>query len=56
MLLGKSSLVATLFRLAPVEGHVILDGLDTANVGLKPLRSSISIIPQVPTLFSGTLR
>ncbi|XP_050294676.1 ATP-binding cassette subfamily C member 4-like [Anthonomus grandis grandis] len=53
---GKSSLVATLFRLAPVEGRVEIDELDTANVGLKALRSSISIIPQVPTLFSASLR
>ncbi|CAG9768636.1 unnamed protein product [Ceutorhynchus assimilis] len=53
---GKSSLVATLFRLAPIEGSIEIDGLDTGVVGLKSLRSSISIIPQVPTLFSASLR
>ncbi|XP_066152181.1 probable multidrug resistance-associated protein lethal(2)03659 isoform X2 [Euwallacea fornicatus] len=53
---GKSSLVAALFRLAPVEGHVFIDDLDTADIGLRTLRSSISIIPQVPTLFSASLR
>ncbi|KAH1001571.1 hypothetical protein HUJ04_005569 [Dendroctonus ponderosae] len=53
---GKSSLVATLFRLAPIEGAVEIDGLNTGKVGLRALRSSISIIPQVPTLFSASLR
>ncbi|ERL93627.1 hypothetical protein D910_10915, partial [Dendroctonus ponderosae] len=53
---GKSSLVATLFRLASIEGEVEIDGLNTGKVGLKALRSAISIIPQVPTLFSASLR
>ncbi|XP_060517596.1 ATP-binding cassette sub-family C member 4-like [Cylas formicarius] len=53
---GKSSLVAALFRLAPVDGLVELDGQNTGRVGLKNLRSSISIIPQQPTLFSATMR
>ncbi|KAF7280544.1 hypothetical protein GWI33_005747 [Rhynchophorus ferrugineus] len=53
---GKSSLVATLFRLAPIDGHIQIDGLDTGIVGLRTLRSSISIIPQVPTLFSASIR
>ncbi|KAL1513745.1 hypothetical protein ABEB36_003115 [Hypothenemus hampei] len=53
---GKSSLVATLFRLAEVEGQVLIDAIDTGKVGLRILRSSISIIPQVPILFSATLR
>ncbi|ENN81636.1 hypothetical protein YQE_01967, partial [Dendroctonus ponderosae] len=56
ILTGKSSLVATLFRLAPIEGAVEIDGLNTGKVGLRALRSSISIIPQVPTLFSASLR
>lgn len=53
---GKSSLVATLFRLADVDGVVGIDSVDTGKVGLRILRSAISIIPQVPTLFSATLR
>ncbi|XP_050294891.1 ATP-binding cassette subfamily C member 4-like [Anthonomus grandis grandis] len=53
---GKSSLVATLFRLAQVDGVVAIDGIDTAKVGLRILRTAISIIPQVPILFSATLR
>lgn len=53
---GKSSLIATLFRMAVVEGHVVIDEVDTGNVTLSKLRSSISIIPQDPVLFSGTMR
>ncbi|XP_060519081.1 ATP-binding cassette sub-family C member 4-like isoform X2 [Cylas formicarius] len=53
---GKSSLIAALFRLASVDGLIELDKQDTAVVGLRTLRSSISIIPQHPTLFSASLR
>lgn len=53
---GKSSLIAALFRLAKVEGSIKIDEIDTKDVGLEQLRSKISIIPQDPVLFSGTLR
>lgn len=53
---GKSSLIGALFRLANVEGKIIIDGVDTKDVTLRDLRSKISIIPQDPVLFSGTLR
>uniref|UniRef100_A0A336M188 CSON010264 protein n=1 Tax=Culicoides sonorensis TaxID=179676 RepID=A0A336M188_CULSO len=53
---GKSSIIQAIFRLAPIEGLVEIDGIDTQKLGLKDLRSSISIIPQDPILFSGTLR
>lgn len=53
---GKSSLIATMFRMAKVEGHVIVDEIDTGDVTLTKLRASISIIPQDPVLFSGTMR
>lgn len=53
---GKSSIVGVLFRIALVEGEVIIDGIDTAAITLQQLRSKISIIPQDPVLFSGTLR
>nr|CAD7398178.1 unnamed protein product [Timema poppensis] len=53
---GKSSLISALFRLSRVEGTLKIDGVDTSLIGLEDLRSRISIIPQDPFLFSGTLR
>ncbi|XP_032678093.1 probable multidrug resistance-associated protein lethal(2)03659 isoform X2 [Odontomachus brunneus] len=53
---GKSSLMQALFRLADVEGPIEIDGIDTSTIGLHDLRCKISIIPQEPFLFSGTLR
>ncbi|KAF5307736.1 hypothetical protein FQR65_LT06607 [Abscondita terminalis] len=53
---GKSSLIAALFRLAVVEGEIEIDGVYTKDLLLQDLRSKISIIPQDPVLFSGTLR
>ena len=54
---GKSSLIAALFRLTESdEGKILIDAIDTQNIGLHHLRSKISIIPQDPFLFSGSLR
>ncbi|VEN61107.1 unnamed protein product [Callosobruchus maculatus] len=53
---GKSSLIQALFRLAHIEGSILIDNVNTKTVPLKRLRSSISIIPQEPVLFSGTFR
>ncbi|KAF7996687.1 hypothetical protein HCN44_002333 [Aphidius gifuensis] len=53
---GKSSLISALFRLAYIDGKIEIDGIDTGEIGLHDLRSKISIIPQEPFLFTGTLR
>ena len=54
---GKSSMLAALFRLVEGDGgQIFIDGADISGVPLKTLRSVLSIIPQDPVLFSGTLR
>lgn len=53
---GKSSIIQALFRLANLDGAIVIDGIETNTLGLHDLRSKISIIPQDPVLFSGTLR
>ena len=53
---GKSTIIAALFRLTEPEGKILIDGIDVKDIGLHDLRSKISIIPQEPTLFSGSLR
>lgn len=53
---GKSSLISALFRLTDIDGSIIVDDIDTKRLGLHDLRSKISIIPQEPVLFSGTMR
>uniref|UniRef100_A0A182PE47 Uncharacterized protein n=1 Tax=Anopheles epiroticus TaxID=199890 RepID=A0A182PE47_9DIPT len=53
---GKSSLIGALFRLARIEGRIMIDGIDTGVISLEALRSKISIIPQDPVLFSATIR
>lgn len=54
---GKSSLIQTLFRMGHiVEGQIRIDDIDITTIGLKDLRSRISIIPQDPVLFNGTIR
>ena len=54
---GKSTIILTLFRMLELEGGSIeMDGRDIAGIGLSDLRSRITIIPQDPVLFAGTLR
>ncbi|NXR35906.1 MRP4 protein, partial [Zosterops hypoxanthus] len=53
---GKSSLIAALFRLAEPEGKIWIDKYLTSELGLHDLRKKISIIPQEPVLFTGTMR
>ncbi|XP_025100797.1 LOW QUALITY PROTEIN: canalicular multispecific organic anion transporter 2-like [Pomacea canaliculata] len=54
---GKSSLSLSLFRLIEAaEGKILIDDIDIASMGLHDLRSRLTILPQDPVLFSGTLR
>lgn len=54
---GKSSLTSALFRIVELSGGAIrIDGMDISKLGLHTLRSKLSIIPQEPVIFSGSLR
>uniref|UniRef100_A0A8C7CGQ7 ABC-type glutathione-S-conjugate transporter n=1 Tax=Oncorhynchus kisutch TaxID=8019 RepID=A0A8C7CGQ7_ONCKI len=54
---GKSSLALGIFRiLEAAKGAIYIDGVNIAEIGLHDLRSRITIIPQDPVLFSGSLR
>lgn len=54
---GKSSLTLALFRIIEsAGGSILIDGEDISKLGLHALRSRLTIIPQDPVLFSGSLR
>ncbi|XP_042861563.1 multidrug resistance-associated protein 1-like isoform X1 [Penaeus japonicus] len=54
---GKSSLTLALFRIIEAAGgNITIDNIDISNIGLHDVRRRLTIIPQDPVLFSGTLR
>ncbi|KAK3370347.1 hypothetical protein B0H63DRAFT_422131 [Podospora didyma] len=54
---GKSSLALAIFRaLEATEGKILIDDIDIGLIGLRDLREAITIVPQEPTLFMGTIR
>nr|XP_006812824.1 PREDICTED: ATP-binding cassette sub-family C member 9-like [Saccoglossus kowalevskii] len=54
---GKSSLTLTLLRMINIiEGRIVIDGIDISTIPVLTLRRRMSIIPQDPVLFCGTLR
>ncbi|KAJ7065610.1 multidrug resistance-associated ABC transporter [Mycena amicta] len=54
---GKSTLALSFFRFVePTSGRILIDGVDITKIGLSDLRGRLTIIPQDPTILSGTLR
>ncbi|KAI0814605.1 multidrug resistance-associated protein [Xylaria sp. FL0064] len=54
---GKSSLTLAIFRALEAEtGKILIDDVDIGLIGLKDLRQAITIVPQDPTLFTGSIR
>lgn len=53
---GKSSIIVALFRMYPIEGSILIDSVDTQTLQLEKLRENLTIIPQDPILFTGSMR
>jgi len=54
---GKSTLAVSFFRfMEATSGRIVIDGIDIGTIGLYDLRSRLTLIPQDPVLFSGTIR
>lgn len=54
---GKTTLISLIVGfMAPTSGKILVDGRDITSVDLKSYRRFISVVPQTPLLFTGTLR
>ena len=54
---GKSSIIQMLFRIVEIEsGSYEMGGCDARQMGLHTLRKNLSVLPQTPFLFKGTIR
>ena len=59
---GKSSIIQVIFRMVELhredgrQSFIKIDGVDISTLGLHFLRSNLSIIPQTPVIFMGTIR
>ncbi|KAI1279478.1 P-loop containing nucleoside triphosphate hydrolase protein [Xylaria sp. FL0933] len=54
---GKSTLILSLFRFLEAQaGSIYIDGIDISSLKLRDIRSRITLIPQDPVLFKGTIR
>lgn len=54
---GKSTTLLALLRYIELDsGRVCIDGIDTSRANVYHLRTSVSVIPQDPHLYAGTLR
>ncbi|CAG2110835.1 unnamed protein product, partial [Medioppia subpectinata] len=53
---GKSSIISALFRMVEPKGEIVMDGINTGSIGLHDLRRVLSIIPQDPVVFTGSVR
>ena len=54
---GKSTLMLALYRIVePASGSISIDGVEVTGIGLHDLRSRLSLVPQDPVIFSGSVR
>ncbi|XP_031342889.1 probable multidrug resistance-associated protein lethal(2)03659 [Photinus pyralis] len=53
---GKTSTTLALFQLYDITGSILIDDIDTTKIPLDKLRAKLSVIPQDPVLFTGSIR